>query len=242
MSDEVASWKDAPHRTGCAPAAGKGGIDRFRLDELLEALFYLREEGVEATEAALLARLDDADPKAVLAQARADGLVQAKGALFEATAAGEARAQGIVRRHRLAEILFTQVLDVAESEVEPNACEMEHILTTSVTDSVCSFLGHPPRCPHGRPIPPGECCKTFTRQVAPLVVPLTELEMGRHGTVVFISSRGDARLARLADLGVLPGARARLLQRFPSYVVSVGETTLALEQDIVKEIYVRREA
>jgi len=48
------------------------------------------------------------------------------------------------------------------------------------------------------------------------------------------------RLERLISLGLSPGSVIRLAQRRPSFVLEVGETTLALDVDIVKEIYVRR--
>lgn len=231
-----------PHqRAGCSVVESKDGVDRFRVDELLEALFYFLEEGGQATNETLTARLDDPDPAAVLAVALSEGSVQRAGdGVLSLSPQGEPRARGIVRRHRLAEILFSQVLEVPEHEIEPNACEMEHVLSTGVADSVCAFLGHPPRCPHGRAIPPGECCKSFTRNIAPIVIPLSELDTGQPGTVVFISSKRDGLLARLADLGVAPGAKARLLQRYPSYVVQVNETSVALEEKIAREIYVRR--
>lgn len=232
--------KEAHREAGCAPAPD-GGADRFRVDELLEELFYQLEEGEPPKAARLLERLDDVDPAALLETAIARGLVRRSDADLAWTEPGEARARGVVRRHRLAEILFAEVLEVPDHEIEPNACEMEHILSTGVTDSVCAFLGHPPRCPHGRPIPTGECCRTFKSEIRPIVVPLADLDLGRNAKVVFISSRGPARLSRLADIGLLPGARTRLLQRAPAYVVEVGETTLALEAEIVREIYVRRE-
>lgn len=228
---------------GCDPSSNRGGPYGVRVDELLEELWHLVEDGNPPTIARLFERLNDPAPEVILARAEEMGLVrrEAEGRLAWAPP-GEDRARGVVRRHRLAEILFSQVLEVPDEEVEPNACEMEHILSAGVTDSVCTFLGHPPRCPHGRAIPPGECCRAWTKTVEPIVVPLSDLDLGREGTVVFISSRGPARLTRLADLGVLPGARAKLIQRHPSFVVEVGETTLALERDIVREVYVRREA
>jgi len=36
---------------------------------------------------------------------------------------------------------------------------MEHIIDPEVTASICSFLGHPRKCPHGKPIPSGNCCE-----------------------------------------------------------------------------------
>ncbi|HKR94761.1 MAG TPA: iron dependent repressor, metal binding and dimerization domain protein, partial [Candidatus Angelobacter sp.] len=45
-----------------------------------------------------------------------------------------------------------------EKEVAEQACKFEHILSPEATTSICSFLGHPRTCPHGSPIPAGECC------------------------------------------------------------------------------------
>ncbi|HET7873424.1 MAG TPA: ATP-binding cassette domain-containing protein [Terriglobales bacterium] len=72
---------------------------------------------------------------------------------------GRRRAEDIIRRHRLAERLFTQTFQVEdEKEVAEQACKFEHILSPEATDRICTFLGHPRTCPHGSPIPAGECC------------------------------------------------------------------------------------
>jgi hypothetical protein len=75
------------------------------------------------------------------------------------TEKGRRRAEDIIRRHRLAERLFTQTFQVEdEKEVAEQACKFEHILSPEATDRICTFLGHPRTCPHGSPIPAGECC------------------------------------------------------------------------------------
>src|SRR5438067_7499854 len=79
--------------------------------------------------------------------------------VVELTAKGRQRAADIIRRHRLAERLFTDSLALeSESEIEQQACKFEHILSPEATDKICTFLGHPKTCPHGAPIPPGGCC------------------------------------------------------------------------------------
>jgi putative ABC transport system ATP-binding protein len=79
--------------------------------------------------------------------------------IVELTPRGRQRAADIVRRHRLAERLFTDSLAMdSESEIEQQACKFEHILSPEATDKICAFLGHPRTCPHGAPIPPGPCC------------------------------------------------------------------------------------
>jgi ABC-type glutathione transport system ATPase component len=80
-------------------------------------------------------------------------------AIVELTPRGYQRAADIVRRHRLAERLFTDSLAMdSETEIEQQACKFEHILSPEATDKICTFLNHPLTCPHGAPIPPGPCC------------------------------------------------------------------------------------
>jgi DtxR family Mn-dependent transcriptional regulator len=80
-------------------------------------------------------------------------------AIVQLTTHGRKRAADIIRRHRLAERLFTDSLSMdSETEIEQQACKFEHILSSEATDKICTFLGHPKTCPHGSPIPPGPCC------------------------------------------------------------------------------------
>ncbi len=79
--------------------------------------------------------------------------------VVELTTRGRQRAADIIRRHRLAERLFTDSLALeSESEIEQQACKFEHILSPEATEKICTFLGHPRTCPHGALIPPGRCC------------------------------------------------------------------------------------
>jgi Mn-dependent DtxR family transcriptional regulator len=85
-------------------------------------------------------------------------------AIVQLTPRGRSKAGSIIRRHRLAERLFTDSLAMdSESEIEQQACKFEHILSPGATDKICTFLGHPKTCPHGAPIPPGPCCQGKVR-------------------------------------------------------------------------------
>ena len=85
--------------------------------------------------------------------------------IVDLTARGRQRAADIIRRHRLAERLFTDSLAMdSETEIEQQACKFEHILSPEATDKICTFLGHPKTCPHGAPIPPGRCCEAEARK------------------------------------------------------------------------------
>jgi DtxR family Mn-dependent transcriptional regulator len=208
-------------------------------DEVLERLWYAQEEQRSIRTSADLKLNGDA--------ARAvEELIAAKHVrrncdcdAIELTSEGSERARGIVRRHRLAEILLMQVLDVDASDAETSACELEHILAERVVDRVCTFLGHPPACPHGLPIPPGSCCAVYTKKIDPLITRLVDLPLGASGSVVFIAPKSVSRLNRLASFGVVPGSQVRLIERKPSVVLACGQTSIAVEDEIGREIYVR---
>lgn len=212
------------------------------VEELAEELWTLKEEGrLGLADLRASTRVPDLEGSLQTLERR--GLLRRAGDVLELTPDGAWLAQRQVRRHRLAEALFTIVLAVEDDEaVNRTACVMEHVLDASLTDSVCAFLGHPPFCPHGKPIPPGACCRSFSRAVPPLVQPLVELGVGEDGHIVYIAPREPRRLVKLSSLGVVPGARVRLQQKSPAVVFLVGGTTLALEPELAAEIYVKRVA
>jgi DtxR family Mn-dependent transcriptional regulator len=215
---------------------------RHRQEEILEHVFTEREEGRDAAEGILAASVSEHAPDvraADLGELAAGGLVRLEADRVKLTPEGEERARDVVRRHRLTERLFRDLLDLGDRTMEDQACEFEHILSREATDSVCTLLGHPPTCPHGKPIPPGECCGAFQRTVRPLVTGLRAFDVGATGRIVFIAPKFHDRMDRLAALGVIPGSTIRLHQRSPSYVIEVGETTIALDPEIAGEIYVK---
>ena len=217
-------------------------MEAHRAEEILEHVWTEREQGRDAATGILAASASEHAPdvrSADLQELASAGLVRLAGDSVQLTAEGEARARDVVRRHRLTERLFRDLLDLGEQTMEAQACELEHILSREATDSVCTLLGHPPTCPHGKPIPPGECCGAFQRTLRPLVTGLPSFDLGATGRIVFIAPKFHDRMDRLAALGVIPGSEIRLHQRSPSYVIEVGETTIALDPEIAGEIYVK---
>ncbi len=207
-------------------------------DEILELLWSMREKGSKSY-ADLVSGINDSGASDALLKMEKSGLVAVSGNEVQLAEKGEARARDLTRRHRLAERLFHDVLEVGMQESEETACEVEHFLSPSVTDSVCSFLGHPPTCPHGKPIPRGECCSRYKAEMKPLVMKLKELDIGSKGRIVFIVPSENSRLERLASMGILPGSIIRLKQKRPSFVLEIDETTLAIDSLIAEEIYVK---
>jgi DtxR family Mn-dependent transcriptional regulator len=214
-----------------------------RVEELLETVVTEREAGRHDAASILSHAAAEHAPDAAqadLVALAAEGLLRLDGSEVALTEAGERRALDVVRRHRLTERLFKDLLAVSDATMELQACELEHILSPEATESVCTLLGHPPTCPHGKAIPPGPCCGTVQRSLRPLVTGLRHFELGATGRIVFITPKFHDRMDRLAALGVIPGCDLRLHQRSPSYVIEIGETTIALDPEIAGEIYVKR--
>jgi DtxR family Mn-dependent transcriptional regulator len=209
-------------------------------EEVVEELWTLAEEGTsQLEELRRTSRVSALD--AALSDLQSRGLVRLSGGLATLTTAGRSLAERQVRRHRLAEVLFTTVLEVRDdAAVNRTACVIEHVLDAALTDSICAFLGHPKTCPHGKTVPPGECCRSLTRPIEPLVQPLLKLPVGQEARVVYIVGRETDRLVKLSNLGLVPGARVQLHQASPAAVVRIGETTVALDPAIAGEIYVRK--
>jgi DtxR family transcriptional regulator, Mn-dependent transcriptional regulator len=156
------------------------------------------------------------------------------------TPEGELIGRRITRRHRLAERLLVDVLGMDVGDAEAPACEFEHVISTDVAESICTLLGHPRECPHGFAIPDGECCRVNASVVSSVIVPLTEVEVGRKVRVAYMRTHDHGRLRRLMAYGIVPGVRLRVHRVRPTYIIQAGETSIAMEREVAEDILVVR--
>lgn len=169
------------------------------------------------------------------------GLLSVDNEVVTFSALGEKEAVKLIRAHRLAERLLTDVLLIEkDNEIENQACAMEHVLIPEVVDNICTVLGHPRTCPHGLEIPTGPCCRERERRAAPAVLSLDRLRSGESGRILYIETTDHDRLDKLTSFGMLPGTILKVHQRQPSLVIIMGETQLALDRQIAQNIHVVR--
>lgn len=168
------------------------------------------------------------------------GLAEESVGEVKLTPQGENEAKKVVRRHRLAERLLVDALEMEEEEFEKPACEFEHLLSDEITDSICTLLGHPRECPHGLPIPRGKCCVSGKDVVKRAIVPLPDAPLGRELKVAYVSTQHHPRLHRLLSYDIGPGAKIKLHQKKPVFVIRAGETDVAVEGDVAEDIFVKR--
>jgi DtxR family Mn-dependent transcriptional regulator len=214
-------------------------MDAANFDEILELAWVQRERGENVTIESL-SRESGQELEATLREMERAGLVTLADGSVAFTGQGEQKAAVLLRCHRLAERLLADILSVRGEVLEAQACEFEHIMSPEVTESICTLLGHPTTCPHGMPIPPGECCKGDRNELEPIVFSLDKLPPGAKGRVMYVETKKHDRLDKLASFGLVPGAVVTMHQRRPSLVVRIGETQLAMDELIARCVHVQR--
>jgi len=210
-----------------------------RKDELLEILWHL-DESHDLTLSSLREHDAERGFEKDLNEFSSSGILEFDGENIIMTQMGLDLARGIIRRHRLAERLVADVLGKKPDETEQAACEFEHILAPELVESICVLLGHPRSCPHGSPIPEGECCKEIRKSVESLVISLDGMKTGEVAKVASINTTDEKTMGKLLSLGLVPGASIKLLQKFPALVLEVNQTQIAIENSIGEGINIWR--
>src|SRR6187402_2183243 len=122
----------------------------------LRTIYELIEDGVTPMRARIAEQLGHAGPTVsqTVARMERDGLVVVSGDRhLELTAEGEAIAVRVMRKHRLAELLLTDVVGLELPYVHEEACRWEHVMSDRVERRLIEMLGSPKRSPYGNPIP-----------------------------------------------------------------------------------------
>lgn len=209
-----------------------------RVEEALEKLWACLEED---------SRPERGDEKAIsrnlgmpLDRLVHEGLVEKAGETIRFTPAGKKEAEQAIRRHRLSERLFHDIIETSLADMEEAACQVEHIVKKGIEEEICRLLGHPETCPHGKPIPPGDCCHKARETREKFVAPLTSMKPGERGVIAYIKAGDSKKLQKLMAMGVLPGNAIVLDGNFPSFVFSVGYSQYAVDADMAASIIVKR--
>lgn len=208
-------------------------------EHVLIKVWVNREKELDSMDQ-LTSKVKEDKPELLVKELVQKGYLNFESGKVTLTDEGEIYAENLIRRHRLAEVLFSEILSMDDFSAHAQACEFEHVLTSEVADSICTFLGHPLNCPHDMTIPRGKCCSTFQKKVTPLIKPLIDLKIGEAGKIVFMTPKTHLRLDRLMTFGITPGSVIKLHQKKPSIVLQIGETDLAIDYDIAKNIYVKQ--
>lgn len=207
-----------------------------RAQEILETLWISTvEEKQDGIPVGLTERED------ALIELIKSGYVELSGGKISFKEKGRKEGAMVIRRHRLAERLLTDVLDMKKTLVHEIGCKFEHLLFEEVEENVCTLLGHPKVCPHGKPIPPGKCCGKSAREATRVVSLLKDLEVEEQGTIAYLATNDPARLNKLMAMGALPGLPITMVQKFPSFVFQIGQSQFAVDKEMAEGIYVRPE-
>ena len=209
-------------------------LDRFHppVEEYLETIFALEEEGIPVIQARLAERLGKAAPSVseMLDRLEADDLIVRTSRQIAMTPTGAALARGVVRKHRLAERLLVDIIGLDWDKAHIEAGRWEHVISDDVEERLVVLLGNPTTCPHGNPIP-GSSHKVE----GPASVPLTQLQPGPV-IVRRISEKveiDDDAIAFLAGAELIPGSNAVVVS---TNTEGVQVTSAAGEQTVPRKL------
>jgi DtxR family Mn-dependent transcriptional regulator len=210
-------------------------------EEYLEAIYRLEQKGGFARTMELARNLNVVPGSVTntIENLKRKGLVSHKPYKgVKLTKNGRKIASSVLRRHRLAERLLTDILHLDWSQVHDEACKLEHALSPEILKPLEKALGHPKKCPHGNPIPTS--CGGIIEEET---VALSELGANTCGVIVKIVDEKTETLQQLAGLKLTPGTRVRIEDKTVSggsLVVVVGGENCTIDVDLASIIYVKK--
>jgi DtxR family Mn-dependent transcriptional regulator len=211
------------------------------LEEYLHVVFELQEDGIPVIRARLAERLGYSAPSVTEMVRRLveDGYLEVTDRSLKLTTKGREIAESVVRKHRLAERLLTDVIGLEWYKAHKEAGRWEHVISDEVEARLIELLDKPATCPHGNPIPGLATKKARLR-------PLGDCAAGERIRVARVTETLEMdydSLAYLDEHGVRPGSAATIASRAPdgTIVVAVGSDTVALGPSLAAEVYAAAE-
>ncbi len=215
----------------------------------LRTIYELGEEGILPLRARIAERLSQSGPTVsqTVARMERDGLlVVHPDRHLELSAKGRELAVRVMRRHRLAECLLTEVIGLDWSLVHEEACRWEHVISTDVERRLVEILDHPVCSPYGNPIPAlgalgvEEAAEVFGEGVETLAERLrrgspqqvTMRRMGEH------LQNDPALLAALRRSNVMPGETVRAVLAGPNLLLGEGPDQQAFALEVAEQLFV----
>ncbi|MHC4454870.1 MAG: metal-dependent transcriptional regulator, partial [Planctomycetota bacterium] len=121
--------------------------DEIQIEEMLEYIWMLEEDYGKAEGVRMSNKFGDEIAKEYIDSMEGKKLINLHGPNIVFTETGKKRAELIIRRHRIAERLLNDVLEMQGDEFERGACQFEHFVNEEIIASICTLLGHPSICP-----------------------------------------------------------------------------------------------
>ncbi|WP_022877428.1 metal-dependent transcriptional regulator [Microbacterium sp. B19] len=221
----------------------------------LRTILELEEENIVPLRARISERLGHSGPTVsqTVGRMERDGLVVvSEDRRLELTGDGRQKAVDVMRKHRLAERLLSDVIGLDWAYVHDEACRWEHVMSEQVERRLVELLGHPTESPYGNPIPGldqlGDVASaTFEEGVVGLVRKLTDAGGPISGTVRRLAEPAQVDpelLQQLKAAGVLPGARGsyRFNEGYVLVEMDGVEDGLELPVEVASHIFLVNEA
>ncbi|MCC6416965.1 MAG: metal-dependent transcriptional regulator [Gemmataceae bacterium] len=214
-------------------------VSNVATDDYLTTVYRLdHDEGQDVIAVRLADRLGITPPSVagMLKRLQRDGLVQVDSRkIIRLTAEGVRRAEQMVRRHRLAECLITDVLRVAWWRAYEEAHLLEHGISDVTEPHLYEALGRPAHSPFGYPIPgPGP-----TPSLS--MTTLADVPEGETVVVDRVFEEDEQLLQFFDEEGIRPGETLRLEALAPyrgTVTARLGDRLVVMGTQVARRIWV----
>ncbi|MFV0405598.1 MAG: metal-dependent transcriptional regulator [Propioniciclava sp.] len=213
----------------------------------LRTVYELEEEGIPPLRARIAERLAQSGPTVsqTVQRMERDGLlVVTEDRTIVLTPAGRSRATSVMRKHRLVEVLLTEVIGLEWELVHAEACRWEHVISDAVEQRLAVLLSDPVISPYGNPIPASDALEPPEPPAAAQLARLSDIVddlAGQTLQVVRLSEAVQAdpeMLALFAQAGIRPGAALRA-EALPDRVRLDAAERLTVDPTVVSLIFVQ---
>lgn len=216
----------------------------------LRTVYELEEEGIVPLRARIAERLHQSGPTVsqTVARMERDGLLTVEGDRhLELSPKGRQLATRVMRKHRLAERLLTDIIGLEIEFVHEEACRWEHVMSEQVERRLVELLDHPNESPYGNPIPGLAELGETGEDTGFLdgVVPMTKAIVGSTEPVRLVVRRIVEELQKdtevmsvLRRVGALPGNDVLVSQGHDGVIVARQGETAEIDEDSASHIFV----
>jgi DtxR family transcriptional regulator, Mn-dependent transcriptional regulator len=215
----------------------------------LRTIYELVEEGIVPLRARIAERLHQSGPTVsqTVARMERDALVTVEGDRhLELTAEGMRLATRVMRKHRLAERLLTDVIGLDWELVHAEACRWEHVMSETVERRLVELLGHPTESPYGNPIPGldelGEAASDALVEGLGLLADLAGVEQSsvRVRRISEELQKDEPLMGTLRRIGAVPDKVIGVSATEAGVLVGSGGESAELDLEAASHIFVSR--
>ena len=85
----------------------------------------------------------------------------------------------------------------------------------------------------------GRCCRESAKVAKGIISSIADVNKGTKGKVAYLHTKDNKKLQKLMAMGILPGVSIQVVQKFPSFILKIGHSQIAMDEEMARDIFIR---